>query len=292
MSSVGSNRIECTNPVSETGNKGGKAWRPPAAKDEGGTMTQSTLRTALCKTTADGITLRGFDLVKELMGTLSFAEVLYLLITGQKATPGQARVLDATLVTLMDHGLTPHAIAARMVYLSAPDSLQGAMAAGLLGVGGQFAGTMEESARLLVRIAAAETPAKADAEAEAIVADYRARRASVPGFGHPVHRPDDPRSPRLFAIAAEAGCPGHYIAALKRFSAVIDRLYGKHLTINATGAIAAVLLEIGIPAEIMRGVAVISRAGGLLAQLNEERQTRLAGGLLHLVETSVAYDGP
>src|SRR3974377_50422 len=110
------------------------------------------LTTALCKTATDRIVLRGHDLVHEVMGTMTFAETLYLLITGRRPTPGQARVLDTVLVTLMDHGITPHAIAARLTYRAAPDSLQGAMAAGLLGVGGHFAGTMEESARLIARI--------------------------------------------------------------------------------------------------------------------------------------------
>lgn len=185
--------------------------------------------------------------------------------------------------------MTPHAIAARLTYLAAPDSLQGAMAAGLLGVGGYFAGTMEESARLIVRIV--EAADRAEAEAEAIVTDHRRRRVSVPGFGHPHHRPDDPRSPRLFAVAAEGGVDGRYVAALQLLSKAVDRLYGRHLTINATGAIAAVLLEIGIPAEIMRGVAVVSRAGGLLAQLNEERTQPAAGTLLKMVDNYVSYTG-
>lgn len=247
------------------------------------------LTTALCKTTTDGIVLRGHDLVREIMGTMTFAETLYLLITGRRPTPGQARVLDSVLVTLMDHGMTPHAIAARLTYLAAPDSLQGAMAAGLLGVGGHFAGTMEESARLIVRTV--EAGDRANAEAEAIVTDHRRRRVSLPGFGHPHHRPDDPRSPRLFAVAAEAGVDGRYIAALKVLSMAVDRIYGRHLTINATGAIAAVLLEIAIPAEIMRGIAVVSRAGGLLAQLNEERTRPAAGTLLKMIENSVSYTG-
>ncbi len=254
-------------------------------------MSQPSLTTALSHATRDRVVLRGHDLVEQIMGQMSFTEILYLLITGKRATAGQVRVLDAVLVTLMEHGMTPHAIAARLTYLAAPESLQGAMAAGLLGVGGHFAGTMEQAAVLILRVAAAASPVEAETAAEAIVTDYRGRRESLPGFGHPLHRPDDPRSPRLFTIAAETGVEGRYVAALQLLSRVVDRVFGRHLTINATGAIAAVLLEIGIPAAIMRGIAVVSRAGGLLAQLNEERENRIAGGLLKLVETAVSYSG-
>ena len=252
-------------------------------------MQDRPLQSALCHSTETGVVLRGHDLVDDIIGRMSFTETLFMLITGARPTQGQQRILDAVLVTLMDHGMTPHAIAARMTYLAAPDSIQGAIAAGILGVGGQFAGTMEGSAQLLLRIADAADPA---AEATAIAEDFRARREPLPGFGHPHHRPDDPRSPRLFAVAAESGVDGRYVAALQALGKAVDATYGRHITINATGAIAAVLLEIGIPAAIMRGVAVVSRAGGLLAQLNEERERRLGVGLLSLVEASVAYDGP
>jgi citrate synthase len=254
-------------------------------------MNQPSLTTALCHSTTDRVVLRGHDLVGQVMGQMSFAETLYLLITGRRPSAGQVRVLDAVLVTLMDHGMTPQAVAARLTYLAAPESLQGAIAAGLLGVGGRFAGTMEQAAVFIERIAAVANPAGAEAVAEAIVTDHSDRRVSLPGFGHPLHRPDDPRSPRLFAIAAEAGVEGRYVAALQLLSRVADRVFGRHLTINATGAIAAVLMEIDIPAAIMRGIAVVSRAGGLVAQLNEERENRMAGDLLKLVETAVSYSG-
>ncbi len=252
-------------------------------------MQEDSLRSALCRTTEQGIVLRGHDLVGDIIGTMTFTETLFMLMTDTRPTPGQQRILDSVLVTLMDHGMTPHAVAARMTYFAAPESIQGAIAAGILGVGGQFAGTMEGTAQLILRVAGAADPA---AEAKAIAEDYRAQRVPLPGFGHPHHRPDDPRSPRLFAVAAESGAEGRYVAALQTLAAAVDATYGRHITINATGAIAAVLLEIGFPASMMRGVAVVSRAGGLLAQLNEERERRMAPGLLALVESSVTYDGP
>ncbi len=254
-------------------------------------MSELSLPTALGHATVDRVVVRGHDLVTQVMGHMTFTETLYLLITGRRATAGQTRVLDGVLVTLMDHGVTPHAMVARLTYRAAPESLQGAMAAGLLSVGGQFAGTMEQAAVLILRIADAPSPEAAEREAEAIVNEHRSRRASLAGFGHPLHRPDDPRSPRLFAIAAEEGMDGRYVAALQLLSKVADRILGRHLTINATGAIAAVLLEIGIPAAIARGIAVVSRAGGLVAQLNEERETHIANAMVKLMGSAISYRG-
>jgi citrate synthase len=253
-------------------------------------MSEPVLNSAICHTTTDRVVLRGNDLVETIIGRKSFTETLYMLITGRWPTVGQTQVLDAALVTLMDHGMTPHAIAARLIHLAAPESLQSAMAAGLLGVGGRFAGTMEQAAALIERVAGADPTARAQV-AEDIVNDHRQRRVGMPGFGHPHHRPDDPRSPRLFTVAAEAGVDGHYIAALRLLAETVDRAFGRHLTINATGAIAAVLLEIGIPTAILRGIAVVSRAGGLLGQLCEEEQTPIANGLLKLIEDNVTYSG-
>ncbi len=254
-------------------------------------MKELTLSTALGRATADRIVVRGHDLVEQVMGHMTFTETLYLLITGRRPTAAQTRIFDAALVTLMDHGITTHAMVARMVYRTAPESLQGAIAAGVLGVGGQFAGTMEQAAVLIQKIADAPGPQAAEQEAEAIVNDHRRRKANVAGLGHTFHRPDDPRSPRLFAIAAEAGAEGRYVAALQLLSKIADRILGRHITINATGAIAAVLLEIGIPAAIARGIAVVSRAAGLVAQLNEERETHIAGPLAKLMTSAVSYSG-
>ena len=254
-------------------------------------MSDKKLTSSLSDARVDGVTLRGKDLVTELMGHLSFTDMVYFLVTGNPPTAGQSRVLDAVLVTLMDHGLTPHAITARLTYFAAPESIQGAMAAGLLGVGGQFAGTMDGAAALILRVAGAATPEAAAKEADAVVAEFRARRQPLPGFGHPQHRPDDPRTPRLFEIAEGAGTGGRHIAALKLLGEAVDRSRGRHVTINATGAIAAVLLEIDFPAPLVRGVAVISRAGGLLAQIAEERERHLAPEIWNMVEHAVDYDG-
>jgi citrate synthase len=243
--------------------------------------------TNLCHVSNDGILVRDRDLVNDIMGRMTFTEAFFLLLTGRNATPGEARIVDTVLITLMEHGLTPQAIAARLIYLSAPESLQGAMAAGLLGIGGQFAGTMEGAAKLLEEIVAAG--ADGEKTAKAIVSRYLTSKRSIPGFGNRQHKPDDPRTPRILAIAEENGLAGPYVDALKLLGREVDSGYKKHITINATGAIAAVLLEIEIPASLMRGLAVISRAAGLLAHLREEQTSPAALHLLNAAHDSVPY---
>lgn len=248
-----------------------------------------TIKTRLCQATPDRIVIRGHDLADEIMGTMTFAETFFLLVTGRRLNAGGTRVFDAVLVTLMEHGLTPQAIATRMTYLAAPDSVQGAIAAGLLGVGGQFAGTMQETAALLAEIVAA---ADRDEAARAIVARHRQERRGLPGFGHHMHKPDDPRSRRLIAIAHENGVAGAHVDAVEALSAALDAATGLHLTINATGAIAAVLLDLGFPTTLMRGVAVVSRSAGLVAQIGEETELPMANGLWRRVEEEAEYRPP
>ncbi|MBM3540469.1 MAG: citryl-CoA lyase [Alphaproteobacteria bacterium] len=246
--------------------------------------------TALCTYTNDAIYLRGRSLVDDLIGRMTFTDALYFLIFGREPKAAERRIVDAVLVTLMEHGLTPSAIAARMVYGSGPEALQAGVAAGLLAVASQFVGTMEPAARNLAAIVA--DPAGADAAAKRLADDYRARREAMPGFGHHLHKPDDPRTPRLIAIAEDACVPGKHIAALRALSREVDRAAGRHITINATGAIAAVLSEIGIEPEIMRGLAVISRAAGLVAHIREEQRDPTLRAVWRAAETAVPHESP
>jgi citrate synthase len=242
--------------------------------------------THLCTHDTESITVRGADLVDDLIGELTFTEMTYFTITGRRPTRAQKRILDAVLVTLMEHGLTPSAIATRMIYGSTPESLQAAVSAGLLAVGSVFVGTMEGCAALIERILAAPDRQAAASE---IAEEYRSARKPLPGFGHHMHKPDDPRTPKLFAIAEAEGVPGEHIDALRTLSAAVDERFGKHLTINATGAIGALLGEIGIPATVMRGVAVISRSAGLVAHIAEEQRSPSMRYMWDLVEEAVPY---
>jgi citrate synthase len=248
----------------------------------------SAPKTRIATSDEQSITVRGQDLVGEIMGRYGFTEFIYFLICHRFPTLGETRVLDACLVTIAEHGLTPSSIVARLVADNVPGETQVAMAAGLLAVGSVFVGTMEGCGAILKR--GIEEAGDLDAYCRDRVAEFRSRKLAVPGFGHPIHKPDDPRPPRLFEIAAECGVTGEYIALLKRLSAELDRQAGRHLTINATGAIAALLLEIGLPVEIMRGIAVVSRAGGLTGHIVEERETRSGRHIWNLVEHSIPYE--
>jgi citrate synthase len=181
------------------------------------------------------------------------------------------RIVDAVLIVLMEHGLTPSAIATRLIYMSAPENLQGAVAAGLLAVGSSFVGTMENCSRLLDRIQASANP---QAEALAIARMHKSERSAVPGFGHHLHKPVDPRAYKLLELGrAEPELSGEKMNALMTLSAAVDEVAGRAITINATGSVAALLGEIGVPTGVMRGFAVISRAAGLVAHIVEEQQS-------------------
>ena len=243
--------------------------------------------TQLCRHTLESIELRGRDLVDGMVGRMNFTESLFLHITGRDPGSAEAAITDAVLIVLMEHGLTPSAIAARMVYASAPEALQAGVAAGLLAVGSQFVGTMELTANILSEMV--DDPAGIEAAAERIAKAYRAERRPMPGFGHHLHKPDDPRPPRLFSIAEKHGMPGRHIAALRALGSAVDAAAGRHITINATGAVAAVLMEIGVAPEIMRGFAVISRAAGLVAHIAEEQERPAARRIWEVAEGAVPY---
>jgi citrate synthase len=244
--------------------------------------------TKIAHHTADSIYVRGASLVDELIGKLSFTEMMYFQLLGRRPTPAQTRILDAVLVTLMEHGLTPSAIATRLIYDSCPEAIQAAVAAGLLGVGSTFIGTMEGCGANLEEILSSPSQ---ETKAKEIAIRFRQSKQAIPGFGHPHHKPDDPRSPRLLALAEEAGVPGHHIRALRLLAAEVDAAWGRHLTINATGAIAALLGEIGVPREVARGIAVVSRAAGLVGHIREEQQDPSARHIWDVVVQNVPYAG-
>lgn len=228
--------------------------------------------TSLCRYTDTEIFYRDRNLVDDLLsGETDFVSVMMSHILGREVTPAQQRVMHAILIVMMEHGLTPSAIATRSIYMSAPENLQGAVAAGLLAVGSQFVGTIENNARLLAELVDLDTEAQA-ARAAKIVREHRARKAHLPGFGHHLHRPDDPRALKLIEIGKAESASTRYIDALLALSAAVDAEFGRHITINATGATAALLGDMDIPVELMRGFAVISRAAGLVAHIAEEQQ--------------------
>lgn len=235
-------------------------------------MSKSAPTTSLCRYTDTEIFYRDRNLVDELLSEDSdFVTVMMQHILGRDVTSNQKRVMNAILIVMMEHGLTPSAIATRSIYMSAPENLQGAVAAGLLAVGSQFVGTIENNARLLAQLVDLDADAQAARAAE-IVRDHHARKVHMPGFGHHLHRPDDPRALKLLEIGeAECADPRH-LRALRTLSSAVDAEFQRHITINATGATAALLGDMDIPVELMRGFAVISRAAGLVAHIAEEQR--------------------
>ena len=254
--------------------------------------------TSLGTSTADTIGLLGQDLTADLMGNVGFGELAFWLVAMRRPTPGETRVFEAVLVALADHGFTPTAIAARVTYLSAPDSLQGALAAGLLGGGSRFLGVTEDCGTYLHEVLAAhegELPtddAGWDELALAAVAETRAAQRFVPGLGHPVHKVQDPRTPVLIGIAEEEGLRGAHLKLFEAIGRVSEQALGRALPLNGAGVCGAALADLGLPVELLRGFALLARAAGLLGQIAEERRRPIANDIYLTVDRNATYVDP
>lgn len=241
--------------------------------------------TRICGYDADSISVRGRDLVADLMGEYSFTEAFLLQALGERPDERQRRIVDAVLVTIMEHGLVPSAVVTRLTHYGAPESYQGAVAAGLLGVGDRYAGTASECGALLERIVAGEA-----GEAERIVHEYREVRRPLPGFGHPIHQETDPRVARLLAIVDETGCEGRHLAAMRELEETLNRVLGKQLVTNISAAIGAALAEARIPSGMMRGVILVARCAGLVGHLFEESQNPIADPMWKGAQAPISYE--
>jgi len=253
-------------------------------------MSSKQPKTYLCKHFQDAIYYRDKNLVSELLGKSSFMGVASRQILGRDLPPEQLAMVEAVMIAIMEHGFTPSAIAARSIYMSSPENMQAGVAAGLLGVASQFVGTMENCAAYLVELAKLSTEEQAEA-GRRLIAEHRAQRKPLPGFGHHLHSPDDPRAMRLLEMSAEHGVAGPHQEALVRLSKLVDEAYGRHLTINATGSAAAILADVGIPGPVMRGFAIISRAAGLVAHMAEEQKEPSGRYIWDLVDHDIPFAG-
>jgi len=231
---------------------------------------------------------RGKDTLNELVGKITFTEGVFLAVTGKLPTRQQTQILDACLVILMDHGITPSALVARLVADTVPTDVQVPIAAGLLTVGNKFMGTIAGAGALLQKGVESGKPPREWA-AETVAEALKAKRR-FPGFGHPDYFPDDPRTMRLFEVAKSVGVSGRYIEMIKLLETEIEKQGGKRVPLNATGAIGALLCEIDFPVAAMRGVAVISRSAGLLAHALEELETGSSWPVMQMVMNAVPYD--
>jgi citrate synthase len=257
--------------------------------------------TSLGTSTLETISLLGQDLATDLMGNVGFGELAMWLVTRERPTPSQVRVFESVLVALADHGFTPIAIAARLTYLSAPDSLQGAMAAGLLGGGSRFLGVTEDSGKFLDDVLARhpdQVPA-GDADDQAwdrlaltAVREAREAKRFVPGLGHPVHKERDPRTPRLMQIAEEEGLKGSHLRLFEAIGRVHPQVLGRRLPLNGAGVCGAALADLGLPIDLLRGFALLARAAGLLGQLAEEIRDPIGMDVYMSVDRAATYVDP
>ncbi len=244
--------------------------------------------TSISTADAKSITVRGRDLTSDLMGRLSFTEYFYLLTTGQEPTADQRFFLDLLLVAIAEHGLVPTNQVARMTLAAAPDSLQGAVAAGILGCGTVVLGTAELCGKFLTDAQAKIT--NTETTLTEIVTSVRASGDKLPGFGHPIHKPVDPRTERIFALADEKGVSGQYIALARATDQAVLDVYGKKLSMNVSMAIAALLLDLDFPASMIKAIPILARTGGLLAHLAEEQQNPIGFLMAHNAEDAISYE--
>jgi citrate synthase len=239
----------------------------------------------------DRVEVRGRDLAGELMGRLTFTEYFHLLLTGREPTDDQRFFLDVLLVSIAEHGMMPTNIAARMTLAADPDSLQGAVAAGILGCGPVILGTAESCARLLeeaqAKVAAGGDPGPVAGE---LARAIHALDGKVPGFGHPVHRPLDPRAERILELADARRVSGRHVLLARRFRDAVADVWGNPLTMNVSMPIAAVMLDLGFPAAVVKGVPILARTAGLLAHLAEEQHQPLGLFMAAQAEAAIGYE--
>jgi citrate synthase len=246
-------------------------------------------RTAISTADEHSIRVRGRDLCSELIGHTSFSAYFWLLLTGQQPNAAQLAVLDATLVAIAEHGFVPSIQAARMTLAAAPDALQGAVAAGILGCGSVILGASETAGRLFDEVH--REGGELSAAATTVVKRWRAAGQAVPGYGHPLHKARDPRVAALFRVSQQAGVDQRYVQIAEAVEQVIPEAVGKALKLNVSAAIPAVLLGAGFPLAALRGVPILARTASLIAHLNEELSVASGFALSYQATRELIYDG-
>lgn len=255
----------------------------------------NTFPTSIGTSDRDSITLLGHDLARDLLGKVGFGELAFWLVAMRRPAPGELRLFEAVLVALADHGLTPTAISARLTLASAPESVQGAMAAGLLGGGSRFLGVTEDAGRFLADALAAydgsapQTDVEWDAVARSAVQRCRDEGGYVPGLGHPVHKDGDPRTPVLIGIAAEEELRGPHLQLFEAIGRVHPEIIGRTLPLNGAGVCGAALCDLGFEPAVLRGFALLARAAGVLGHIAEEMRRPIGLDIYEQVDSAIDY---
>jgi citrate synthase len=254
--------------------------------------------TSIGSSDLDHISLLGHDLADELLGRIGFAELAFWLVASRRPTPGELRLFESVLVALTDHGFTPTVIAARLTLASAPEALQGAVAAGLLGGGSRFLGVTEDAGRFLAETLDGADPLPSDDAGWDALAEGAVRRQHdagrfVPGLGHPIHKNGDPRTPVIIRIATEEGVRGPHLALFEAIGRVSAPVLGRSLPLNGAGVCGAALADLGFPPSILRGFALLARTAGLLGHLAEEMRQPVGLRIYDDIDRNVDYrSGP
>jgi citrate synthase len=246
---------------------------------------------------ATSIRLLGHDLAGDMLGSVGFAELAFWLVALRRPARGEMRLFEAVLVALADHGFTPTAIAARLTLAGAPESLQGAIAAGLLGGGSRFLGVTEDTGRFLAQaLSTAAAPPAGDTELDALalsaIRRCRDEGRLVPGLGHHLHKDGDPRTPVILRIAEEEGRRGPHLRLFEAVGRVHPEVLGRTLPLNGAGVCGAALCDLGFPPDILRGFALLARTAGLLGHLAEEMRRPIARDIHADIEGRTEYMPP
>lgn len=245
--------------------------------------------TGIATSDADSVTVRGHDLCRDLIGKLDFTEYFWLLVTGEKPTKPQRTIIDACMVSIAEHGLVPSVQAARMTLAAAPEAWQGAMAAGILGMGTVVAGSSEVAGRYLAELLAEE--GDPETVVTASLERLKAERRKVPGLGHPQHSSGDPRANRLLELADELEVSGPAVAMLRLLGERAPAIMNRPLPINISGAIPAVVMDAGWPVDALKAVPILARTAGLAAHLLEESRRSIGFIMSHHADLAISYDG-
>ncbi|UBM07608.1 citryl-CoA lyase [Cupriavidus metallidurans] len=248
--------------------------------------------TAIAFVDMHGVSVHGRNLSRDLIGHMGFTEYFLFLLTSRVPDSGLVAITNACLVAIAEHGLVPSVQAARMTLAAAPDALQGAVAAGLLGCGSVILGASQTAGLMLQEVLTAQGERSLEESADTVVATLRRERKPLPGFGHPTHKEGDPRAHRLLEVSRELGLAGRHVAALEAVAAAVPRHFPRPIPLNVSGAIPAVLLDAGYPVGALKGVPLLARVASLIAHLQEETRLPIGFALADAAEHAVAYIGP
>lgn len=249
-------------------------------------MKRTTIRSDIAWSAPDRVIIHGYNLCEDLVGKVDFGQMTFLQIFARMPRDqNELRMFNAVMVILVEHGITPSSLSTRLTLSGAPESVQAAVAAGLLGLGSVFVGSLDQAARMLQEaIADPDNPGDLSAIASEIVSDHLARKAIIPGIGHPFHKPIDPRTGALFQVAKETGFHGPYVELITLIGQQAQQRTGKVLPVNVTAAMAAVVSQMGLSWRCVRGLAVAARAVGLVGHIIEEFRQPMAGEIYMRLE--------